>query len=114
MRGAFSGEVANMFHSQVHLVAVCMLGVKADRKGISNEQFRTYRERGAAKGVYVLGLRIYPHGCYVPPALLPLDLFFNVGHRCDNKHIVMTSLFPSPRKEKENVLQYHSYQRCHR
>src|SRR5258706_14740111 len=58
--------------SQVHLVAVCLPGVKADRKGIANEQFWTKSERGAAKGVRMLGLRISPHGCHVRPAHLRL------------------------------------------
>src|SRR5260370_18063585 len=72
--------------SQVHLVAVCLPGVKADRKGIANEQFWTKSERGAPKGVRVLGLRISPHGCHVPPAHLPPDIFFNALHLSAHNH----------------------------
>src|SRR6266851_9827645 len=99
--------------SQVHLVAVCLPGVKADRKGIANEQFWTKSERGAAKGVHVLGLRISPHGCHVPPAHLPPDLFFNARHRCDHEHFLITTPFPSPIGADEKILQYTSHQRCH-
>src|SRR5260370_19278145 len=77
--------------SQVHLVAVCLPGVKADRKGIANEQFWTKSERGASKGVRVLGLRISPHGCHVPPAHLPPYLFFIPRHRSDLKHFFVTT-----------------------
>jgi hypothetical protein len=92
---------------QVHLIAFCMPGVKADCEGISNVHFRTTSERGTSKGVRVLGFSIYPLSRYVPSIRLPLAFFLDPDNCRDNEQF-LRMLFSPPFSEDEKTLQYHS------